>query len=76
MLLVLVIAGDHWRPGYGAASDHVCYQADGPLISVTVAVCDWPAWSVHPGDSVTIGWTDQAGQTHTATVTLINGPAA
>ena len=30
----------------------------------------------HPGDSVTIGWTDQAGQTHTATVTLINGPAA
>ena len=30
----------------------------------------------HPGDSVTIGWTDQAGQSHTATVTLINGPAA
>ena len=30
----------------------------------------------HPGDSVTVGWTDQAGQSHTATVTLINGPAA
>jgi S1-C subfamily serine protease len=30
----------------------------------------------HPGDSVTIGWTDQSGQTHTATVTLANGPAA
>jgi S1-C subfamily serine protease len=30
----------------------------------------------HPGDSVTIGWTDQAGQAHTATVTLANGPAA
>ena len=30
----------------------------------------------HPGDSVTIGWTDQAGQSHTATVTLINGPSA
>jgi S1-C subfamily serine protease len=29
----------------------------------------------HPGDRVTIGWTDQAGQAHTATVTLINGPA-
>jgi S1-C subfamily serine protease len=30
----------------------------------------------HPGDSVTIGWTDQSGQAHTATVTLANGPAA
>jgi S1-C subfamily serine protease len=30
----------------------------------------------HPGDSVTIGWSDQAGQSHTATVTLINGPSA
>jgi S1-C subfamily serine protease len=29
----------------------------------------------HPGDQVTIGWTDQSGQTHTATVTLANGPA-
>ncbi len=30
----------------------------------------------HPGDRVTIGWTDQAGQTHSAIVTLVNGPAA
>jgi S1-C subfamily serine protease len=30
----------------------------------------------HPGDSISIGWTDSAGQAHTATVTLINGPAA
>jgi S1-C subfamily serine protease len=29
----------------------------------------------HPGDQVTIGWTDQSGQTHTATVTLASGPA-
>jgi S1-C subfamily serine protease len=29
----------------------------------------------HPGDSVTIGWTDQSGQAHTAIVTLITGPA-
>jgi S1-C subfamily serine protease len=28
------------------------------------------------GDSVKIGWTDTAGQSHTATVTLIAGPAA
>jgi S1-C subfamily serine protease len=29
----------------------------------------------HPGDKVSIGWTDQSGQTHTSTVTLANGPA-
>jgi S1-C subfamily serine protease len=30
----------------------------------------------HPGDSVSIGWTDQFGQTHSATLVLANGPAA
>jgi len=29
----------------------------------------------HPGDQVSISWTDQTGQSHTATVTLVNGPA-
>jgi S1-C subfamily serine protease len=29
----------------------------------------------HPGDQVSIGWTDELGQSHTATVTLANGPA-
>jgi S1-C subfamily serine protease len=30
----------------------------------------------HPGDSVTIGWQDQTGQTQSASVVLANGPAA
>jgi S1-C subfamily serine protease len=30
----------------------------------------------HPGDSVTIGWQDQAGQTQSAAIVLANGPAA
>ena len=30
----------------------------------------------HPGDSVTIGWQDQTGQTRSASVVLANGPAA
>jgi len=30
----------------------------------------------HPGDSVRIGWTDQFGQAHSATMVLANGPAA
>jgi S1-C subfamily serine protease len=29
----------------------------------------------HPGDRVTIGWTDQAGQSHSAAVVLTTGPA-
>jgi S1-C subfamily serine protease len=29
----------------------------------------------HPGDKVSISWTDQTGGTHTATVTLATGPA-
>jgi len=30
----------------------------------------------HPGDRVQITWTDQLGQSHSGTVTLMNGPAA
>ena len=30
----------------------------------------------HPGDKVSIAWTDGSGQSQTATVTLANGPAA
>jgi len=30
----------------------------------------------HPGDSISISWVDQTGQSHTANVTLANGPAA
>lgn len=28
----------------------------------------------HPGERVSVGWTDQAGQSHTATLTLAKGP--
>ena len=32
--------------------------------------------SKHPGDTVRLQWTDQSGQTHTASVTLGSGPPA
>lgn len=32
--------------------------------------------SHHPGDSVTLGWTDASGLTHTSTVVLTTGPPA
>ena len=28
----------------------------------------------HPGDRVSVGWLDQSGHSHTATVTLGSGP--
>ncbi len=28
----------------------------------------------HPGDTVSLGWTDSSGQSHTATITLTSGP--
>ncbi len=31
---------------------------------------------LHPGNQVSIGWTDASGQSHTATVTLASGPTA
>lgn len=32
--------------------------------------------SLHPGDTVSITWTDTSGQSHTGTLTLATGPAA
>ena len=32
--------------------------------------------ALHPGDTVTLQWTDQAGATHTASGNLTAGPAA
>jgi S1-C subfamily serine protease len=50
-----------------SVAGHAVTSASG--ISSTLA-------TYHPGDKLTIGWTDQAGQSHTATVTLTTGPAA
>ena len=30
----------------------------------------------HPGDKVSITWTDTSGESHTANITLATGPAA
>jgi S1-C subfamily serine protease len=30
----------------------------------------------HPGDKISVVWADQSGQSHSATVTLVSGPAA
>jgi S1-C subfamily serine protease len=42
---------------------------DSPTTLVTLVDRD------HPGQSAAVGWTDQFGQSHDATVTLGTGPA-
>ena len=32
--------------------------------------------SLHPGDKISVTWTDTSGQSHTTTLTLATGPAA
>jgi S1-C subfamily serine protease len=67
-------------PGGAAATAGV---ADGSVItSLGGASVDSPSTLTnliaryHPGDRVSVSWTDPNGQNHTATVTLASGPAA
>jgi S1-C subfamily serine protease len=58
----------------GITSGDVITSVDGQAVSSPSAL-QTAMEQHHPGDQVTIGWTDQTGQTHSATVTLGNGPA-
>jgi S1-C subfamily serine protease len=59
----------------GLAAGDVIVSVDGHAVSSPSALQS--ALELHhPGDSVSIGWTDQAGQPHSATIVLANGPAA
>ena len=57
----------------GLAEGDVITSLGGKTISaandLTTAISQY-----HPGDKVSIGWTDGSGQTHTATVQLSSGP--
>jgi S1-C subfamily serine protease len=59
----------------GLAQGDVIISADGHQISSPSAL-QTALEGHHPGDSVRIGWTDQFGQSHSATLVLANGPAA
>jgi S1-C subfamily serine protease len=59
----------------GLAQGDVISSADGHRISSPSAL-QAALEPHHPGDSVRIGWTDQFGQTHFASLVLANGPAA
>jgi S1-C subfamily serine protease len=61
--------------GAGIAGGDVITSVDGHRVSSPESL-QAQMEQHHPGDRVTIGWTDQAGQPHSATVTLAAGPAA
>ena len=59
----------------GLAQGDVITAIDGKSISSSSDVSNHLE-ADHPGDTVQLQWTDQSGQTHTANVKLVNGPAA
>jgi S1-C subfamily serine protease len=59
----------------GLAAGDVIVSVDGHAVSSPSALQSELELH-HPGDSVSIGWTDQAGQPQSATVVLASGPAA
>jgi S1-C subfamily serine protease len=61
--------------GAGLTGGDVITSVDGHSVSSPSAL-QAALEEHHPGDKVTIGWTDQAGQAQSASVTLANGPAA
>ena len=61
--------------GAGLTGGDVINSVDGQRVSSPSALQS-ALGQHHPGDSVRISWADTAGQTHSATVVLITGPAA
>jgi S1-C subfamily serine protease len=59
----------------GIAEGDVITSVDGKTISSSSGLSA-ALVGHHPGDKVTIGWTDTAGQTHSASVALRSGPPA
>ncbi len=58
----------------GLAEGDTITAVDGKAVSTADALTS--TMSGHkPGDKVTVSWTDQSGQSHKATITLVTGPA-
>jgi S1-C subfamily serine protease len=60
--------------GAGITAGDVITSVDGQSVSSPSALQS-AMEQHHAGDTVTLGWTDQSGQSHSATVTLAAGPA-
>jgi S1-C subfamily serine protease len=58
----------------GLAAGDVITAVDGKSVASASALSDMIA-AHHPGDKVTITWTNSSGSQHSASVTLVQGPA-
>jgi S1-C subfamily serine protease len=58
----------------GLAAGDVIDSAGGHIVS-SPSTLQAALERFHPGDRVTIGWTDQSGQAHSASMVLVTGPA-
>jgi S1-C subfamily serine protease len=58
----------------GLTGGDVIVSAGGRMVSSPSAL-QTALERFHPGDQVTIGWTDQSGQSHSASMVLVTGPA-
>jgi S1-C subfamily serine protease len=73
--LVVQVQSDGPADGAGVRSGDVVTAVAGQAVSSTAQLNTAMA-PYHPGDDVTISWVDPAGQKHTATLTLVEGPPA
>jgi S1-C subfamily serine protease len=66
----------------GDPADQAGISAGDAITTISGTAVDSPATLTatlgthHPGEKVEIGWTDQSGQSHSATVQLASGPPA
>jgi S1-C subfamily serine protease len=74
VVVAAVVTGDP-ADGAGISAGDVITSISGTAVDSPSALTAYLA-THHPGDKVQIGWTDQSGQSHTATVQLASGPPA
>jgi len=72
--LVASVADGTPADSAGLQVGDVITSVDGKSVSSAQAFATTIAGH-HPGDRITLGWTDGFGQSHTATITLATGPA-
>jgi S1-C subfamily serine protease len=72
--VVAGVAGGTPAASAGVVAGDTIVSFDGKTVSSASDLSQAIA-SRHPGDSVQLGWVDQSGQHHTATVRLATGPA-
>jgi len=74
VVVAAVVTGDP-ADGAGISAGDVITSLSGTTVDSPSALTA-ALETHHPGDKVQIGWTDQSGQAHTATVQLASGPPA